>query len=105
MKIGHQLKKSLFVSIMAIFLLSCSVNRLTYSNFVKIKEGMTEQEVIDLLGEPTKITSAAINTGIGSIIGIDQMSGTNMIWIDDESKANVLFFKGKVKSHSYTNQF
>jgi len=46
-----------------------------------------------------------VETGIGSIFGLDSLSGTNMIWTSGEAKAHVIFLKGKVKSKNFTNQF
>lgn len=100
------LYKSITIVLMLIvFLSSCATPPLTYSNFIKIQEGMTEEEVINILGEPTKVTSGSLETGIGSIFGLDSLSGTNMIWTNDEAKANIIFLKGKVKSKNFTNQF
>jgi hypothetical protein len=84
---------------------SCATAGLTYTNFNRVKEGMTEEEVISILGEPTKVTSVNVDTGIGSLFGLDKLSGTNMIWSTNDAKANVIFFKGKVKSTNFTNQF
>lgn len=88
-----------------ILLLGCSNARLTYNNFLKVKHGMTEQQVIDILGDPTEVTSVSLDTGIGSILGIDDLAGTNMVWKTPETKANIIFFRGKVKSSNFTNQF
>ena len=90
---------------LVVLLSSCATPGLTYTNFNRVKEGMTEEEVISILGEPTKVTSVNVDTGIGSIFGLDKLSGTNMIWNTDNAKANVIFFKGKVKSTNFTNQF
>jgi hypothetical protein len=95
---------SLFI-IVLVLLSSCATPRLTYTNFSKIQKGMTEGEVIKLLGEPTDVTSVSLDTGIGAIFGLDELSGTNMIWKTYDAKANVIFFKGKVKSANFTNQF
>jgi hypothetical protein len=84
---------------------SCATPGLTYTNFNRVKEGMSEEEVISILGEPTKVTSINVDTGIGSLFGLDKLSGTNMIWSTQAAKANVIFFKGKVKSTNFTNQF
>jgi hypothetical protein len=100
------LYKSITIVLISIFLLiNCATPQLTYSNFVQIQKGMTEQEVIAILGEPTKVTSGSVETGIGSIFGLDSLSGTNMIWTSGEAKAHVIFLKGKVKSKNFTNQF
>ncbi len=92
--------------LLAVLMSSCATTPpLTYSNFTRVQDGMTEQEVMDILGEPTKVTSGSLDTGIGSVLGLDKLSGTNMIWVTEEAKADVLFFKGKVKSKNFTNQF
>lgn len=96
------------VLLMLTILLSCSTTTggLTYTNFLNVKKDMTEQEVIDILGEPTNVTSVNVDPGtVGSIFGIENLGGTNMIWKTDNAKANVIFFQGKVKSSNFTNQF
>jgi hypothetical protein len=97
--------KFLAVLIMlAPLLSSCATSRVTYSNYLKIEKGMDEQEVIQILGEPTKVTSGKIDAGaIGSLFGLDNLSGTTMTWITDEAKANIIFFEGKVKTMGFTN--
>ncbi|RKZ35694.1 MAG: hypothetical protein DRQ49_14365 [Gammaproteobacteria bacterium] len=97
--------KSISIFMILAFLLSCATQRLTYSQFTQIKKGMTEEEVINILGEPTKVTSSSIETDIGAIFGIGSLSGTNMIWHTNDAKAIVIFLKGKVKSKNFTNQF
>ena len=92
--------------LLAVFMSSCATTPpLTYSNFTRIQDGMTEQEVMKILGEPTKVTSGSLDTGIGSVLGLDKLSGTNMIWVTDEAKADVFFFFFFVKSKNFTNQF
>jgi hypothetical protein len=82
------------------------MSALTYSNFLKIEKGMTEKQVIDILGEPTDVTRMSIDSGsIGSIFGIGDLAGTNMVWKNNRAKANVIFVGGKVKSSNFTNQF
>jgi len=90
---------------MVVLLSNCATPGLTYTKFNRVKEGMTEEEVIRILGEPTKVTSVNVDTGIGSLFGLNNLSGTNMIWNTGDAKANVIFFKGKVKSTNFTNQF
>ena len=100
---------SKFVSVflvLTIFLPGCATPGFTYSSFTKVQEGMTEEEVIRLLGEPTDVTSGSVTTGgIGALFGIENLSGTNMIWKTADGKANILFFRGKVKTKSFSNQF
>jgi len=93
---------------MPLLLLNCATipPGLTYDNFLRIKKGMTEQQVIKILGEPTDITSVSVDAlGIGEIFGISEVSGTNMFWTTDKAKANIIFLQGKVKSSNFTNQF
>jgi hypothetical protein len=92
--------------IVAIGLWGCATPGFTYSTFAQIKEGMTEEEVLRILGEPTKVTTGSVTTGgIGAMLGMDNLSGTTMIWNTDKGKANILFFRGKVKTKSFSNQF
>jgi len=94
--------KKLIIAILIVFVsIGCSTKRLTYTNFLKVEDGMTEKEVIQILGEPTDVTSV----GVGKVLGIETFSGTNMMWLTKEAKVNVVFFRGKVQSSNYTNQF
>ncbi len=99
---------SKFVSIVIIltFLLTSCASQLTYTKFSKVKEGMTEEEVIGILGEPTKVTGGSVDAGtIGMLMGLDNLSGTTMSWTTSDTSANVVFFQGKVKTKGFTNQF
>lgn len=70
--------------IAAIALVACGkINR---DNFDKINDGMSKQEVIQLLGEPTESSSA-------SLLGI---SGGNAVWRDGKTEISVQFFNNKV---------
>jgi hypothetical protein len=92
--------------LLALLLSSCATPRFTYSDYLQVEKGMTEQEVVKILGEPTKVTGGSVDTGtIGSLFGLDNLSGTTMIWNTDKGKANVIFFRGKVKTKSFSNQF
>ncbi|MBE9561562.1 MAG: hypothetical protein IMF12_01685 [Proteobacteria bacterium] len=94
------------ILILVILLNGCATPPLNYTRFAKVVEGMTEQEVIKILGEPTKVTGGSVDTGtIGTLFGMDNLSGTTMTWTTEEIKANVIFLKGRVKTKSYTNQF
>ena len=100
---------SKFVStiiMLTFFLTSCATQQLTYTSFSKIKEGMTEEEVINILGEPTNVTGGSVGAGaIGAVFGLDNLSGTTMTWTTKDVKANIVFFQGKVKTKGFTNQF
>ncbi|MCK5719150.1 MAG: hypothetical protein KAH84_04275 [Thiomargarita sp.] len=96
-----------YTIIIAIIISSCAATpQLTYSNYIRVEKGMTEQDVINILGEPDKVTDGSFDAGkIGSLFGLDDLSATTMTWLQDDIKANILFFKGKVKTRSFTNQF
>ncbi|MDM8560021.1 hypothetical protein [Candidatus Parabeggiatoa sp. HSG14] len=97
--------KFISVIVLAFLLSCCATPRLSYSSFAKIQKGMTVQEVIDVMGEPTEVTDVSLETGVGAMFGLDSLSGINMIWIGGDAKANVIFVKNKVKSSNFTTQF
>ena len=109
----HWLRNIGLLLICTSLLVACATPRLTYSNFAKIEKGMTEQQVLKILGEPDDVTKISVGTGdakilgikVGALFGIDDVSGTNMVWKNDKAKANVIFVKNKVYSTNYTNQF
>ena len=65
-------------------LLACS--KVTQANFAKVQEGMTEQEVIALLGEPTESNSV-------NVLGI---SGTTSRWVSGDAEIVIRFVNGQV---------
>jgi hypothetical protein len=68
----------------ALFIAACS--KVTQDNFAKIQEGMSEQEVMALLGSPTE--SNSIN-----ILGV---SGTASRWVGRDAVITVSFVNRKV---------
>jgi hypothetical protein len=68
----------------ALLLAACS--KITQENFGRIQDGMTEQEVTAILGNPTEASS-------GSILGI---SGTASRWTGGDAVITVQFVNGKV---------
>ncbi|MCK5877214.1 MAG: hypothetical protein KAG43_06230 [Candidatus Marithrix sp.] len=94
------------IFILVILLSGCATPQLNYTNFSRVEKGMTELEVIKILGEPTKVTGGSVDTGtIGTLFGFDNLSGTTMTWVTNDIKANVIFLKERVKTKSYSNQF
>jgi hypothetical protein len=59
--------------------------KLTSENFAKVKNGMAEKDVVDLLGEPTERKDA------------DSGKGKHLIWKSGASFAQVDFKDGKVE--------
>jgi hypothetical protein len=65
--------------------------RVTQDNFSKIETGMTEQEVISILGSPSESSSS-------SLLGI---SGTASRWAGRDAEITVRFVGGKVATKSF----
>ena len=68
---------------------ACS--KINEENFAKVRDGMSEQEVLSLLGTPTESSSV-------SVLGI---SGTASKWADKETVITVQFVNGKVRGKSF----
>jgi hypothetical protein len=67
-----------------ILLSACS--KVTPENFAKIQSGMTEQEVIAILGSPAESTSR-------EVLGI---TGTSSRWVSGDTSITIRFVGGKV---------
>ena len=65
-------------------LVACS--KVTQENFAKVEEGMTEAQVIAVLGAPTESNSV-------TVLGI---SGTSSRWASGDAEITIRFVNGKV---------
>lgn len=72
--------------VVAAALLIAACSKVTQDNFAKIQEGMSEQEVIALLGSPTESNSV-------NVLGV---SGTASRWVGGDAVITVRFVNGKV---------
>jgi hypothetical protein len=72
--------------VFAATLLLAACSRITEDNFAKIQDGMTEQEVIALLGTPSETSSV-------NVLGL---SGTSARWVGKDAAITVRFVNGKV---------
>lgn len=81
---------SLLISVLAAVLLA-ACTRITQENFSRIERGMTEQEVISILGSPTESSSV-------DVLGI---SGTAARWAGSDAEITVRFVGGKVALKSF----
>ena len=72
-----------------LFLAACS--KVTQENFAKVQNGMTEQEVIAILGNPTESTSR-------DVLGI---TGTSSRWASGDAEITIRFVGGKVALKSF----
>lgn len=73
----------------ALLLAACT--RITQENFSRIEPGMTEQQVISILGSPTESSSV-------DVLGI---SGTAARWAGNDAEITVRFVGGKVALKSF----
>ena len=72
-------------------LLLAACSKVNQENFLKIEDGMTEQEVVALLGRPSESNSV-------NLLG---MSGTSSRWVSGDVVVVVSFVNGKVAFKSY----
>ena len=78
------MKLRTLILILALALGACS--KISEENFSKVQVGMTEQEVVSILGSPTESDSF-------NVLGI---SGTSWRWKNQNAVASVQFVNGKV---------
>ena len=83
--------RSRWLPILALALLTACGGGLSEAQFAKIENGMSEEQVKALIGDPTKIES-------GSAIGI---SGTSYTYQVGDARATVAFLNGKVIGKQY----
>jgi hypothetical protein len=82
-------RNTLLAFTIAMLVGACS--KVTQENFLKIHDGMTEQEVIALLGQPTESNSV-------NLLG---MSGTSSRWASGDAVISISFVNGKVAMKSF----
>ena len=79
--------RSFGIAILLLCLAACGA-RLSQENFDKIREGMSQREVREILGEPVDASGA-------SLLGL---SSSEAVWKDDKTTIAVHFFNDKVVS-------
>ena len=84
------MKTKLYAAVLALLLLA-ACSKVTQENFAKVQNGMTEQEVIAILGSPTESTSR-------EVLGI---SGTASVWRSGDAEISIRFVGGKVALKSF----
>lgn len=75
--------------LLVLLLAACS--KVSEQNFGKIEEGMTEEQVMAILGKPTEANSV-------SVLGV---SGTTSRWVGNGATITVRFVNGKVALKSF----
>jgi hypothetical protein len=83
------MKKPLLALLVALVVVACS--KVNQENFLKVQEGMSEEEVISLLGRPTESNSV-------NVLGV---SGTASRWVAGDTVVTVRFVNGKVAFKSF----
>lgn len=81
---------SLLTAVLAALLLAACA-KITQENFLRIERGMSEQEVISVLGTPSESSSV-------DVLGI---SGTAARWVGSDAEITVRFVGGKVALKSF----
>jgi hypothetical protein len=76
--------KRLLSAALVVVLAACT--KVNQENFARIQEGMSEQEVIALLGTPTESNSV-------NVLGI---SGTSSRWVGGDAEITIRFVNGQV---------
>jgi hypothetical protein len=77
--------------IMALLLSACG-SKISQENFNKIKDGMAEADVVNILGEPTESSS----------MGVAGLSGSSSTWKKDKTSITIQFVNGKVALKNFT---
>jgi SmpA / OmlA family len=87
------MRKALLAPLLAVAaaLLVAACSKVDQENFLKIQEGMSEEEVIALLGRPTESNSV-------NLLGV---SGTASRWVGRDAVIAVRFVNGKVAFKSF----
>jgi hypothetical protein len=83
------MRSALLALIAAVAIAACS--KVTQENYLKVQEGMSEEEVIALLGRPSESNSV-------NILGV---SGTASRWVGRDAVITVRFVNGKVAFKSF----
>jgi hypothetical protein len=83
------MRKPLLALLAALLIAACS--KVNQENFLKVQEGMSEEEVISLLGRPTESNSV-------NVLGV---SGTASRWVAGDTVIAVRFVNGKVAFKSF----
>lgn len=80
-----------FIVAAAAALLLAACSRITQDNFNRLKDGMTEEEVVAVLGEPTESQSI-------SVLGL---SGSAQRWVGRDAVITIQFVNGKARLRFY----
>jgi hypothetical protein len=83
------MKRRLLTLAAALLVSGCA--KVTQDNYARIEDGMSEQDVVTLLGRPSESNS----------VGFLGFSGTSSRWITDDRAITIRFLNGRVAMKSY----
>ena len=78
-------------AILVALVLLAGCSKITQENFARIQDGMAEQEVLAILGQPAE----------SSNITVLSLSGTSSKWTADGAVISIQFVNGKVRVKSF----
>jgi hypothetical protein len=90
----RKLMISFFLVPVAFLIFGCSIEKISKENFDRIKTGMMEPEVQDILGPPTESTG----------VDVTVFSGTTSIWKNGDTVISIQFVNGKVVAKQFSKE-
>lgn len=84
----------LFCTLVAVAFLAGCGSKISQTNFDKIEKGMTRDQVIALLGEPSDSSS----------LSLGGLSGTSAEWTDGKATISIQFLNEKVTLKQFTKK-
>jgi hypothetical protein len=82
----NSLYRVLAAALLVLALAGCG-SKINEENFSRIENGMTDQQVFEILGKPTETSSV-------EALGL---SGSAAVWKDEDARISVQFVNGKVR--------
>lgn len=86
------LRRFALVALACLALAAGPCSRINQTNFDKVNNGMTYDEVVSILGKPTDSKS----------VGVGPLSATTAEWVDAEAEISIQFLNGKVQLKSFS---
>jgi hypothetical protein len=81
------MRRVLALSLLALILVLPACSKVTQANFNRVEEGMSYDQVVRILGQPSDSKS----------VGVGPLSGTSATWEGPEGTITIQFLNDKVK--------
>lgn len=91
---ARSIQRATSVACLLLLLAATGCTRLTQENFNKVQTGMTYEEVVTILGEPSDNQS----------IGAGPLSASSITWEDDSARVNIKFLNNKVQVKAFESK-